>query len=236
MIKKIGWLLTVGVFCSLSGLQAQRHWNRILSDKDLSRDTITKKGITLILVNKDEDFPKDVLKKMEETFFEVYPKEIKTYNKNSMKKVAMIIDPDYKGVAATAGGVIRVNPEWMKKNPEDLDVVTHEAMHIVQAYRGHSGPGWITEGIADYVRHQFGVNNEAAKWSLTPFNEKQSYKNAYRITARFFVWITKNYKKHFVRDLDAAMREGTYTDGFWKQQTGKTVDELWSQYSQDPTI
>lgn len=153
-----------------------------------------------------------------------------------MKKVAMIIDPDYKGVAATAGGVIRVNPEWMKKNPEDLDVVTHEAMHIVQAYRGHSGPGWITEGIADYVRHQFGVNNEAAKWSLTPFNEKQSYKNAYRITARFFVWITKNYKKHFVRDLDAAMREGTYTDGFWKQQTGKTVDELWSQYSQDPTI
>src|SRR5690606_41891156 len=56
----------------------------------------------LILVNKDEDFPKDVLKKMEETFFEVYPKEIKTYNKNSMKKVAMIIDPDYKGVAATA--------------------------------------------------------------------------------------------------------------------------------------
>ena len=236
MIKKIGSILLLGIFCTATALHAQRHWNQTLSDKDLSRDTITKKGVTLIFINKEEGFSKAEAERMQETFFEIYPKEIKTYNKKAAKKVAMIIDPDYKGVAATAGTVIRINPEWMEKHPEDLDVVTHEAMHIVQAYHGHSGPGWITEGIADYVRNEFGVNNKAAGWSLTPFNEKQSYTNAYRITARFLVWITKNYKKSFVQSLNFAMREGKYTDGFWKDQTGKTVDELWALYSQNPAI
>ena len=228
--------MVVGIFCSTCAVNAQRHWNQILSDKDLSRDTITHKGITLIFINKDAGFSKEEQVRMQETFFKVYPKEIKTYNKKAAKKVALIIDPQYKGVAATAGTVIRVNPEWMIKHPEDLDVVTHEAMHIVQAYGGHSGPGWITEGIADYVRHEFGVNNQAAGWSLTPFNVKQSYTNAYRITARFLVWITKNYKKGFVQSLNTAMREGKYTEDFWKDQTGKSVDELWSLYSKDPVI
>jgi len=236
MIKKIGVILLLGVFCTGAAVQAQRHWDRILSDKDLSRDTITQKGITLIFINKEDGFSVEEQKRMQATFFEVYPKEIKTYNKNAARKVAMIIDPEYKGVAATSGTVIRINPEWMEKHPEDLDVVTHEAMHIVQAYHGHSGPGWITEGIADFVRHEFGVNNKAANWSLTPFDAKQSYTNAYRITARFLVWITKRYKKSFVQSLNLAMREGKYTDNFWKDHTGKTVDELWALYSQDPTI
>ena len=230
-------IASLTLFLGLStSVLAQRHWNQIYSDKDLSRDTLTQKGYTLIFINKAEGFSKAEQLKMQETFFKVYPKEAKTYNKNAARKVAIIIDPAYKGVAATAGTVIRVNPSWMQKNPEDLDVVTHEAMHIVQAYKRHAGPGWITEGIADYVRNEFGVNNKAAKWSLTPFNNKQSYTNAYRITARFLLWITKNHKKHFVRDLNQSMREGTYTDGFWKNQTGKTVDELWEDYSNNPTL
>jgi len=236
MLKKIGSIGLVLFLCAVTGLRAQKHWNRIYSDQDLSRDTITRKGVTLIFINKAKDFSKEEQSRMQETFFKVYPKEIKTYNKNASKKVAMIIDPEYKGVAATAGDVIRISPEWMQKHPEDLDVVTHEAMHIVQAYKGHTGPGWVTEGIADYVRNQYGVNNKAANWSLTPFNEKQHYTNAYRITARFLVWITKNYKKNFVQHLDSSMRKGTYTDGFWKEHTGKTVDELWMIYSKNPVI
>lgn len=236
MLKKFGAIALLLFVGASTGVQAQKHWSRIYSDQDLSRDTVTKKGVTLIFINKEEGFSKQTQQRMTETFFEVYPKEIKTYNKKAAKQVAMIIDPEYKGVAATSGTVIRVNPEWMEKHPEDLDVVTHEAMHIVQSYHGHSGPGWITEGIADFVRNEFGVNNKAAGWSLTPFNEKQSYTNAYRITARFFVWITKNYKKDFVQKLNTAMREGTYKEEYWKDQTGKTVEELWSIYSKNPII
>ena len=236
MSKKIAFIGSLLFVCMITVLNAQKRWDKIYSDQDLSRDTITRRGITLIFINKEKAFSRAEQLRMQETFFKIYPREIKTYNKKAARKVAMIIDPEYTGVAATSGNVIRVNPQWMLKHPEDLDVVTHEAMHIVQAYRGHSGPGWITEGIADYVRHQFGVNNKAAGWSLTPFNEKQSYTNAYRITARFLVWITQKYKKRFVQSLNTAMREGTYTKNFWKAHTGKTVDELWTLYSQNPVI
>ena len=215
---------------------AQKEWNNVYSKDDVTIDTISKNGFTLLFINKDSTFDKVVKQRMIDLFFKVYPEEVKTYNPGSLKKVTMIIDPEYKGVAATAGGIVRVNPEWMHKHPEDLDVVTHEVMHIVQSYPDRAGPGWITEGIADYVRHKLGVNNVSGGWSLPEYKTSQSYRNAYRVTARFFLWIEKNYNKELVKKLDAAMREKKYTSEFWEKETGKTVDELWSLYSENPSL
>ena len=36
--------------------------------------------------------------------------------------------------------------------------------------------------------------------------------------------------------LDKAMRTKTYNADFWKEQTGKTVDELWDLYAANPVI
>ncbi len=213
-----------------------RDWNETFSKEDISRDTISKGGYTLIFINKDPALDNNVKQHMINTFFSVYPKEVKAYNHNSLKKVFIIIDPEYKGVAATSGAVVRVNPEWMHKHPEDLDVVTHEVMHIVQSYPGGAGPGWITEGIADYVRNKMGVNNEAGGWQLPDYNSRQNYTDAYRVTARFLQWIEKKYKKDLVQKLDADMRNKKYTPAFWKKETGKTVDELWEEYAANPAI
>lgn len=230
------------VFCALFAIslhaQQPRHhrWDDIERSGAVNIDSSTIGGYTLVFINKDTAFNKETERRMIDVFFTVYPKEAKEYNPATKKKVFMIIDPQYKGVAATSGSIVRINPEWMHKHPEDLDVVTHEVMHIVQSYHGNTGPGWITEGIADYVRNEFGVNNVAAGWSLTPFNASQSYTNAYRITARFFLWIVKKYDRNFVRELDMAMRNHSYSDTFWKDKTGKTVDGLWAEYAADPGI
>jgi len=32
------------------------------------------------------------------------------------------------------------------------------------------------------------------------------------------------------------MRNKAFTDGFWEKQTGKTLDELWKNYSQAPSL
>ncbi len=32
------------------------------------------------------------------------------------------------------------------------------------------------------------------------------------------------------------MRSKSYSDAFWKVETGKTIDELWADYSQNPTL
>jgi len=215
---------------------AQSDWDHIGTDGIVSKDSITKKGYTIVFINKDSAFSTVTRQRMIDTYFKVYPKEAKRFNKDTRKMVTFIIDPDYKGVAAASNGIIRVSPKWMTEHPEDIDVVTHESMHIVQAYPGGSGPGWLTEGIADYVRYVYGVNNDAGKWSLPKFDAKHHYTNAYRVTARFLVWAEKNTTKKLVNKLDYAMRTKTYKPELWKELTGKTLDELWDEYTKNPTI
>src|SRR5674476_1647633 len=120
-------------FITIAGI-AQSDWNNTSSASDVSRDTLSKNGYTLVFINKDSSFDKVVQQNMINTFFSVYPEEVKTFNHHSLKNITIIIDPGYKGVAATDNGIVRVNPEWMHKHPQDIDVITHEVMHIVQAY------------------------------------------------------------------------------------------------------
>src|SRR5690606_15119103 len=149
-------------------------------------DTIQKKGFTLIWINKDKNFDPELKKKLINVHFKNYPKFAKDFNPDTRKEVTFVVDPDYDGIAATAGGIVRYNPEWFVKNPNDIDIVTHEVMHIAQAYPNGAGPWWITEGIADYVRYVYGVDNESGNWKLPELNEKHKYNDSYRITARFF--------------------------------------------------
>lgn len=238
-ISKFKVLSLIGfIYIQCQVAHAQNRWDAVDEDIKIatSVDTMKQGKYSLIFINKSVDFDTVVKKRLVEVFFINYPKEAKIYNKKTTRKVVFVIDPDYKGVAAAAGGVVRFNPLWFKKNPGDVDVVTHEVMHLVQSYPDGAGPGWITEGIADYVRFTLGVDNEGANWKLPEFDEKQSYENAYRITARFFYWIEKNIKRGTIKKLDAAMRTKTYSDIFWEKYTGKTVDELWAEYAKKPTI
>ncbi len=199
---------------------------------------VIKRGkFTLNFTCKSAQFSEEINQKLIETFFQVYPTLVKTYNKKSPKLVTFIIDPEYDGVAATSNDRVVFSEKYMSSHPNDIDVVTHEVMHIVQAYGDRSGmPIWVTEGIADYVRSAYGVANAAAGWRLPEFSDKQNYRNSYRITARFFAWLELNYKGIIVK-MDRAGREKTYNDGeMWKQLTGKTVDELWADYSKNPAI
>ncbi|MDB5287705.1 MAG: secretory protein [Mucilaginibacter sp.] len=228
-MKKI--ILIISLFIGIQANAQQGDWKTV--GKFISRDSITKDSYTLIFVDLDSTFVKQggaVKQRMEDAFFKVYPQEAKAFNKKTLRKVVFIIDPNYNGVAATADGTVRFNPKWMLKQPTDLDVVTHEVMHIVQDYGDNAGPGWLTEGIADYVRYVYGVDNVTAKWILPALKPTHHYDNAYRITARFLVWIEKDVKKGTVQKLDSQLRSHTYTDESWKKLTGKTVDELWAAY------
>jgi hypothetical protein len=207
-----------------------------ITQSDPSADTITKGRYTLVFIERGSHLDPGVRKKMIDAFFAVYPLQAKKYNRKTKRQVVFIIDTSYKGVAATSGSVVRYNPEWFRKHPEDIDVVTHELMHVVQDYGPKGGPGWITEGIADYVRYKMGINNEAANWKLPAYTPKQNFDNSYRVTARFFAWIEKQYDKNFVRKLDRAMREKTYSENFTKDCTGKTFAELWQEYGADPSL
>lgn len=220
--------------CALA--QKQEPWDHIGTEDVVSRDSITQQGYTLIFISKVPDFSQEVKERMIRTFFRVYPVQAMQYNPATRKKVFFVIDPAYKGVAATSGGIVRYSPVWLAQHPGDIDVVTHEVMHIVQAYPPGSGPGWVTEGIADYVRYKLGVDNAGAGWSLPAFSPGQRYTDAYRVTARFLEWIEQRVHKGMVKELDAAMRSRSYEDALWKKLTGKSVDELWEDYAAAPAL
>ena len=200
---------------------------------------IFKKGkYTLIFECKAPLFSQEINQKLIDTYFKVYPALVKQYNKKATRVVTFVIDPDYDGVAGTSNDKVVFSVKYMTAHPNDIDIVTHETMHIVQSYGdGSKIPGWLTEGIADYARDTYGVGNEKAGWSLPKFSTSQNYKNSYRITARFLAWLEYSGYKGIVKKLDQAGRDKTYDKGgIWKKLTGKTIDELWLTYSQNPTL
>lgn len=233
MITRIIFFLTC-IFCIASCTVKNIGDNGI----DLKDSIFTRNGYTLHFTNNSADFADSTKRKFINTFFEVYPKLANDFNPNAQKTVYFKVDTSFVQYPAAAfgGGRISYSAAWFKKHPQDTDVVTHEIMHVIQSYGNTNGPWWVTEGIADYVRHKYGLNNEAGGWSLTPFNSSQKYDNGYRITARFFLWLENNIKPGIVKTLDERMRAHTYNDNIWEELTGKTVAELWKQYSQNPAV
>lgn len=195
-----------------------------------------RKGFNLTVLDKSPDLDPVVKERLIETFFSVYPVLTRYYNPSSVKGVEFFIDPTYNGVAEAGGKRVRISPQWLKTHPDDFDLVTHELMHLVQCYPHNAGPWWITEGIADYVRYVFGVDNELGGWSLPDLKPDHNYDSGYRITARFMVWIENHVQPGTVKRLDHAMRSNLYNPGLWNQLTGKNVQELWDHYKSNPTI
>ncbi|RBL89071.1 basic secretory protein-like protein [Chitinophaga flava] len=230
--------LTLLALCLLS--QACAHNNSTIAPESTplaaTTDSITRSDYTLVFINQAPAFSSQVKERMINTFFTVYPVLANAYNTNTQKTVIFVIDVSYNGVAATSGGRVVYNPEWFRQHPGDIDVVTHEVMHIVQAYPGGAGPGWLTEGIADYVRYRYGVDNAGAGWALPDYTPSQRYDNSYRITARFLIWLEKHVYDKLVKELDESMRNKTYSPGIWQAKTGKTLEQLWNDYAANPAL
>lgn len=196
-------------------------------------DSTKQDGLTLYFINKGARVPQT--EKMKTAFFKVYPQLLKEFNPDATKAVHFVIDPDYDGVAYAISNVVVYSHKSLMDYPNEADVVVHEIMHLIQAYPSGAAPGWLSEGIADYIRYKYGQDRESG-WSLPDFRNTDSYTDAYRVTARFLVWIEKRIKKSFVKEVDAAIRNKTYSTNFWIQHTGMSVDELWKQYASDPVI
>ena len=146
------------------------------------------------------------------------------------------------GVAYTTGTNVSVSIEWIRSemNGQAIGSLVHECVHVVQQY-GHSyggakAPFWLTEGMADYFRwFKYEPQSHGADLDWVKRQPKDSirYDGAYRISANFLDWVTRKHAPHIVVELNAAMRNGTYSDDIWKQKTGKTLQELGAEWKKD---
>ncbi|MDF2439843.1 MAG: hypothetical protein JWN98_827 [Abditibacteriota bacterium] len=143
--------------------------------------------------------------------------------------------PGVTAVAAAGGGVITVNSQWARQQPNDTGLIVHEAAHVIQAMSAYN-PVWLVEGIADYIRWvKFEPQNHKPRINVAT----ASYRDSYRTTGTFLGWCELHYDSTLVTKLNDAVRFGRYTDDLFKKYCGKDVDTLWAEfiaaYKADPT-
>jgi hypothetical protein len=143
-------------------------------------------------------------------------------------QIRLTLKNDYAGVAAASGSKITGSVKYFKSKPDDIGAMVHETVHCVQLYRGRNIPGWLVEGIADYIRFWRFEPGKAGR--LTP--ERAKYDGSYRTTAAFLAFVSDKYDPNAVSKLNAALRENKYDVGIWKTLTGKSVEELNQEWRQ----
>jgi hypothetical protein len=139
--------------------------------------------------------------------------------------VKLVFRKRMRGIAYTSGSTIVISARWLDKHPDDYGMVVHELTHVVQAY-SDGDPGWLVEGIADYVR----FFHYEPKTKIEVDAERASYRDGYRTTARFLAWIERKKDRDILRVLNAAIRQGKYKDKLFRTRTGKSLDELWAAF------
>lgn len=163
-------------------------------------------------------------------YYECYPKLLARFDhpeKPATRHVRLVFRKGMKIPAAASNGRISISIDWLKKHPNDVGLLTHELTHLVQHYPSPE-PGWLTEGLADYARELYGPKEAAGGWSLPRrLTEKQSWKDSYRTTARFLMWLDKEYPGS-VDQLHRRMQDRDFELGHFKSITGKSIEELWS--------
>lgn len=158
---------------------------------------------------------------------EWYPKIVKIIGAKELNPPppVKLVFKAFDGVAYTAGNVTTVNVCWVEQHPDDIGLVVHELTHVVQAY-DKPAPGWLVEGIADYVR--WWCYEPASKRAHLDFTHA-SYKQGYQVTAAFLAWLVKDHP-NIVKEANAACKAGTYNDDLFVQWAGKPLDQLWQDF------
>ena len=134
-----------------------------------------------------------------------------------------------EGIAYADSNAITVSSHWIEKYPGDIGLIVHEAVHVVQLYPEFD-PGWVTEGIADYIRWHL-YEKKPLEW-FPIGEEEKGYEAAYRITDGFFLWVTNFKNSDFIKILNTAMKNGEYEPDIFFQTTSKDLDPLWQEYIQ----
>ena len=143
------------------------------------------------------------------------------------KTINLVFKESDEGIAFTAGNMIEVHSGWVRQHPEDIGLVFHEMIHVLQQY-GRTRYWWITEGTADYYRWAI-YEGKPLKWF--PVTEKSDgYSSGYQVTAGFLLWLDSEKSSGIVSKINAAMRNKEFSPELFKEQTGSTVEELWQEY------
>lgn len=176
--------------------------------------------------------------------YQWYPKIVALLPSEGFKahrSVVLEFRDDMGGTPAyAAGNKVSMSAPWFRSQlkGEARGSVIHELTHVVQNYgwarrknpQPAPTPGWVTEGIPDYVRwFLYEPQSKGAEITRGNFAGAR-YDGSYRISANFLHWVIETHDHDFLRHLNTAAREGRYSDAIWKERTGRTAAELGAEW------
>jgi hypothetical protein len=152
--------------------------------------------------------------------------------------------------------VVFLNADFLADHPDVLDfLLVHEMTHVAQDYPNlptrHAWqwfphcfgyvlthfrrypsypPSYWEEGIADYVCQRLGYSNQ---WDCAECAEEfPRYTSGYGCAAAFLLYIDKAAGADVTTHLNSALRQGTYSNGFFLTVTGESLDDWWGRFQQ----
>ena len=123
--------------------------------------------------------------------------------------VTLAMKSDYRGVAFASGSRITGSVKYFQDHPNDVGAMVHETVHVVQHYNGRGNPGWLVEGVSDYIR--FFKFEPGKIGRINP--ERAHYNGSYRVTAAFLAYITDKYDKQARSETQQGDARGPLQEG-----------------------
>ena len=143
-------------------------------------------------------------------------------------EINLVLQKSDEGIAYADSNKIVVSSHWIEKYPEDIGLIVHEGVHVVQLYPNFN-PGWLTEGIADYIRWHL-YEKKPMDWFPMSENEN-GWEDAYQVTGGFLLYLTKEINPNIVQILNSAMKTDSYSDSIFNENLGENLPELWDNYT-----
>ncbi|KDP45917.1 hypothetical protein JCGZ_15477 [Jatropha curcas] len=174
-----------------------------------------------------DDYAKKTLSAATDFIWRVF-QQVNAEDRKDVQQVSLFID-DMDGVAYASNNEIHVSANYIGNYSGDLvrefsGVIYHEMTHIWQWNGNGQTPGGLIEGIADFVRLK--ANYAPSHWVQPGQGDK--WDQGYDVTARFLDYCN-DLRNGFVAELNKKMRTG-YSNQYFVDLLGKSVDQLWSDY------
>ncbi|KAL6213332.1 hypothetical protein ACLB2K_012779 [Fragaria x ananassa] len=157
-------------------------------------------------------------------------KETTAAERRDTPRISLFVE-DIGGIAASSEDIIHFSAKYIEglaadKLKNDFNgILYHEITHSLQRNGKGQAPVGLVEGIADFV--SFLKAGFIYDGYLNP-GDGNSWDEGYGVTARFLEYC-EGLKDGFVAELNKKMIDG-YSDDFFNQLLGKTVNQLWTDY------
>jgi hypothetical protein len=169
----------------------------------------------------------EAAKKLVEDWYPVVIALLSTQDYKKPNEIKLIFKKEINVPAYASGDGITINAKWIAEHPDDLGMVIHELVHVLQQYpRNRANTGWLVEGIADFIRW-WRYEPEGPRPRIT---ENSKMTDGYRVTGYFLAWAGKKYDLRLVPSLDAALRKGEDPMPVFEKYCGKKADEVWKEF------